>query len=287
MSKQNAVNKAVLSFLKEHCNKNESIIEAWKEANVLEPIFTKKNKSISDKRRPRNAYIFFCNENRDSVKKDNPDINSKEMTILLSQRWNAIKNTPEVERYNQMAISDKEKQGFVDKNPSKGKSPRVIFGEMKKDEFKKIHPSLNSKDLIKEISKAWKDIKTTEEGKQYFKLSRESKGLPPIEEHVEIKDQGYEEFYKLKLKENIPKENIPLLWEKFKIDKDSLKKESEEVLEEEESEDLDDSEIPEEAYDNFMNLKISEAGGKKTKRLTDKINKEWAELSNKEKADYA
>lgn len=46
------------------------------------------------------SYIYFCNENRSIVKEENPDLDPKDITRALAEKW--------------ASLSDKEKQPYVD-----------------------------------------------------------------------------------------------------------------------------------------------------------------------------
>lgn len=63
-----------------------------------------KKVSIKDENSPKkgkSAYIFFCSENRQSVKDENPEMKSTEILSELGRQWREM--------------SEKEKQPFVNK----------------------------------------------------------------------------------------------------------------------------------------------------------------------------
>jgi len=53
--------------------------------------------------------MFFCQEMRAKVKEENPDLSAKEITIKLGEMWKEIKETEEAEKYNQLAVLDKDR----------------------------------------------------------------------------------------------------------------------------------------------------------------------------------
>ena len=68
----------------------------------------KKKRAKKPKDAPKNAksaYMFFCQEMRATVKEENPDLSSKEILAM----WKDIKDTEEVEKYNQLATNDKDR----------------------------------------------------------------------------------------------------------------------------------------------------------------------------------
>ena len=73
----------------------------------------KTSKKKSDKpKRGRSAYIFFCSSVRPGVKNDNPDLDAKEITKLLSEMWSDLKeedDSEDLQKYNKMAAADKER----------------------------------------------------------------------------------------------------------------------------------------------------------------------------------
>lgn len=59
-------------------------------------------------KKPRSAYIFFIKENRDVVKKDNPNAPTSELIKVLAQQWRSLDDEGK-EVYKEMAAKDKER----------------------------------------------------------------------------------------------------------------------------------------------------------------------------------
>lgn len=58
--------------------------------------------------RGRSAYIFYTKTMREQVKEDNPDVDYKEVTKILSEMWKEVKEDEEEhEKYKAMAAIDK------------------------------------------------------------------------------------------------------------------------------------------------------------------------------------
>lgn len=75
---------------------DSDIIEEWKgrENNLKEliskivPTKSKKaKKSKNAPKNPRSAYLLFTRDERDNIKKENPDISQKEIMIELGKKW--------------------------------------------------------------------------------------------------------------------------------------------------------------------------------------------------------
>ena len=57
----------------------------------------------------KTAYMFYCQENREKLKKKEPELKGKEITTELSKEWNKIKDTAAARKYQRMANTDKER----------------------------------------------------------------------------------------------------------------------------------------------------------------------------------
>ena len=98
-------------------------------------------------KRPMNAYMHFCAETREEVKKENPDAKAKDILHLLGEKWKALSDE-EKTKYNDLAAKDKEryekecKEKGVDnhKNKKKNKSKKE---KEKKGKKKKVMRNKN------------------------------------------------------------------------------------------------------------------------------------------------
>ena len=57
----------------------------------------------------RNAYMFYCEKNRDIIKKKNPELKAKEITAKLADEWKKIKDTSKAKKYTDMVEKDKKR----------------------------------------------------------------------------------------------------------------------------------------------------------------------------------
>lgn len=66
----------------------------------------KKEKDPNAPKKSKNGYMFFCGENRERIKKDNKDIDGKEIVKKLSEEWNKM-NDKQKAKYQKMADADR------------------------------------------------------------------------------------------------------------------------------------------------------------------------------------
>ena len=75
---------------------------------------TKVTKKIKDKTGPKknkSSYMFFCEEERKTVKEELPDLSNKDILTELGARWKKLKeeNSERVKQYEELAAKDKER----------------------------------------------------------------------------------------------------------------------------------------------------------------------------------
>lgn len=68
----------------------------------------RKRKKEGEPTGPRNAYIYFSNEERAKVKADNPDIVSKDVMKELGKRWNELSDKQK-SKYEELAEKDRKR----------------------------------------------------------------------------------------------------------------------------------------------------------------------------------
>lgn len=162
---------------------------------------SKKAKDPNAPKKPKSAYMFYCQENREKIKSKNDGIATTEIMKKLGEEWKAIKdNEKKVKPYVALAAKDKEKYlkemegytpppGFAKKKAQKQKKAPTSYILFCKD----IRPTLKEegfqpKDILKESGRKWTELKTdnVEEFKRYQKLAEEAKkkfeeenGIPP------------------------------------------------------------------------------------------------------------
>ena len=133
---------------------------------------TKKSrkKEKTGPKRPTQAYIFFCKSQRDVVKRENPDMNGKNVTAELGARWKAL-SEDDKKPYLALVEEDKkryesEKQSYEAGTDSSKKGKKV---ETKKVETKKAEPAKPKKEEAKKVeSKKVETKKSSTPGFEVF-----------------------------------------------------------------------------------------------------------------------
>jgi len=173
----------------------------------------KKLKDPKAPKRPKSAYMFYCDANRERVKEqvleENPDAKLPEVTRALADEWNAIKNDAKKSRkYVKLATKakdeyDEAKAGY--KKPSdeelaklpcnQGKSGKSGTKRKKKDPDAPKHPTsaflyfskdhraeigeetgLKGVELSTEVGRVWREeYKDTKKAKKYMKAAAADK----------------------------------------------------------------------------------------------------------------
>ena len=294
------------SFEKEKV-KIEDVKTAWNSDEnqaKLKELFTKltkvkkaSSKKKKDPARPKKhtAYILFCNENRESVKKANAGIDSKDILRKLGQKWQAL-SAKDKEKYKKKEVEDKkrfdkEMESYVepdeyksdndgkkkkkDRDPTKPKRPIsafFIFMKENRELFKEKNPNKKGKEISKVAGEEWKKV-SPKEKKEY-------------EGKAKIEKAKYDKQMEIWKKKNGGDAKVPT---KSKGKKDAEVEEEEDV----EEEDVEDSEENgvDIALENFIKARTVEVKAKHPKMTAEKINekvkKEWEKLSEEERSKFA
>lgn len=121
---------------------------------------------IEKLKKPRTSFILFCNDHRDKCKIENPNLQSKDINVLLAKMWNQHKtsNSEIVEKYKVLSrndinryLADKSKTSPTETTAKKFR-PFELFV---KDELIKIRqhtPSTRKKDVLADCKKKWKEL---------------------------------------------------------------------------------------------------------------------------------
>ena len=131
-------------------------------------------------KRSNSSYIFFCMSERENIKKEYPDMNNKDITRKLGEKWTEIKNdNQKIKAFKDMADKDKErfnnemseqniqkksKKSKKDGNegPSKNLSGYIHFCQNERQIIKTQNPELNNKQVVSEMASRWKTLKETD-----------------------------------------------------------------------------------------------------------------------------
>ena len=200
------INEYVLAFVQKVCEENEydatAFFESWNSeenqqglANITK--VDKGGKRVKDPNKPKrgkSAYLFFCAEERSSVKKDMPDAKATEITTELGARWKILKASTKatdkkrVVEYEAEAVEDKaryneemkdyepptdeelvqnkkQRRKKKDKNaPKRGKSAYIFFCADKRAEVKEdMGESAKATEVTARLGELWNELKNDED----------------------------------------------------------------------------------------------------------------------------
>ena len=198
------------------------LVEAWQDAanqdSLNKMLGGGKKRVVKDKNKPRktSAYLYFCQENRDVVKKSlGESAKNTEITTELGKRWNDIKgDASKVKKYTDLAEKDAEafKEKMKDYKPTdapakvkrekkqktegstRGKSAYLFFCADNRDKVKAdLGDKATPTAVTTELGKRWNSLKedTSKEAKakiaSYTATAESSK-----QEKKEVKDEKKE-----------------------------------------------------------------------------------------------
>ncbi|KAL0234067.1 hypothetical protein PCE1_001105 [Barthelona sp. PCE] len=137
-------------------------------------------------KRPRSAYLYFCQERRPILREENPDLKMTDISKLLGADWRKLDDTQKIP-FNELAAQDKvryneEKEAYMVSHPEEVEEvekPKKKRGAKKKKDpnapkrpisaylrfaseirpaVKEENPSLTFGEITKEVSKRWNEL---------------------------------------------------------------------------------------------------------------------------------
>ena len=156
-----------------------------------------KKTDTGEPKRPRTAYILFCQDEREHVTQANPGLANKDITSLLGKKWKEVKESfPRTfEQFNTVALREKseyeekmreyrtannipEKVKRVPKPKTstveKAKTPFFYYLKDKTIEFLIDRPSMKKKEINDEAKALWKELKSEKDDifKKYKQIAK-------------------------------------------------------------------------------------------------------------------
>ena len=208
------------NFVEEHGSSD--MMEAWEEAQgeFKEKFFKKlkPKKAHKPKDAPkgaRSAYIFFGIQNRELIKEENPNFDTKEIMREQGRRWKALSDEDK-EEYEEMAKEDKvryteEMENYVpsesseekgkkkrakkDPNAPKGaKNAYIFYCAANRDILKEENPEMTGKEIVSLMAKNWKELKENDpdEASKYEEMAAEDKERYNEENEKYMEENGIE-----------------------------------------------------------------------------------------------
>ena len=186
-------NKKVLDSILQMLEKDNEFLNSLKtlvETNIPKPVVKvvrnkiSKPKDTDAPKKPKSAYLIFCQENREKIKQEHPDIQPKEILTNLGALWQKIKNEPGSKKYIKKALEDKTR---YDSEISEY-SPSEEYNKVM-EEYKDNPENFEKKTKTKRTKKEKKVIDPNKPKKPqtiFFKYSKEMRDKVK-EEHPEMK----------------------------------------------------------------------------------------------------
>lgn len=111
----------------------------------------KKEKDPNAVKKPKTAYLHFCQSERKVINSEMPELKGKDVVVELGSRWNKIKDTPAVEKYKSMVGNASSPPAEVEEEIEEEIEEEVVVVE-EKPKKKKVE----KKEVPKKVSKAKK-----------------------------------------------------------------------------------------------------------------------------------
>jgi len=155
-----ALNKLVVSDAYTTC---PELKRTWED-----PTFQKKISSIvgikdtNSIKRNKSSYLFFCQEYRNDIIAENPDIKPNQIMIHLGEKWNKL-SVEDKKKYDEMALQDRSRYITSKEISKKSKPVRISsylqFCADERPALKLKHPDLPTKDITAKLGMMWNDYK--------------------------------------------------------------------------------------------------------------------------------
>jgi hypothetical protein len=266
-------------------------------SNKLEKI--KKIKDENTPKRPKNAYMFYCEKMRQSIKEENPNMNMIEITRLIASNWKKLSDQEKIEfqekasldknRYedeNKSYIKPSEQDKKKISGPKKPISAYIYFCMEKRNQIKEQNPNMSTIEITRELGRLWKgDYLDEEARKKWTSMADEDKKRYKEESGDEDdkkkkKDLEHEKKDCLDKKGLVP---IPDFINKLEPNDDSSEEESseEESSNEEIKRDFINPYIF--YYEQMLQSMKQENPNMNKNELTKLIRDNWLKLSEQEK----
>lgn len=140
----------------------------------------KKRKDKDAPKRPKSAYLFFCDVERPAIIKKNPQIKGQEVMKLLGPAWQKLSAKGKA-KYEKLAAKDKERYeqelaSYVPpkrdaspvrkkpekQGPKRSKNAFLFFSEAERAKVKAAFPEYKITEISTELGKRWKALSAAE-----------------------------------------------------------------------------------------------------------------------------
>ena len=200
------LNNLVISVVKKN-TEYENFEEVWMDKSIQKQVKTlfmvknlkyeRENKDPNAPKRGKSAYLFFCSDYRDQVKKDlGEDSKATDVTRELGLRWNTLKDSKKssdkkaLAEYERLASEDKsryesEKENYVspedysdgtsrrrggkktvNNGPKRAKSAYLYFCSDYRDQVRSENPNFKATQVTSELGRMWNLLKEDKSRKE-------------------------------------------------------------------------------------------------------------------------
>lgn len=177
--------------LREEWNQKEKDFVKFKKSQEKK-LSNKRPKDPNAPKKPTSAYIFFCNDKREDVKRKNPNMKVTEIIKEIAAEW---RSTPDKKKsaYTKKAQQDKERYlkecetyipppGYASTVQKKtkrntGRSGYLIYCDEHRPKIKENNPTMKGKEVLSLLGKNWSALtdKQKEKYKAKAKAEKEQK----------------------------------------------------------------------------------------------------------------
>lgn len=193
-----SIKQQLRSFI-EQLVSSEDPAEEWKNAQAefdeITKALPKKKKHPDAPKGKCSAYVLFCREVRDDIRREHPEMSTTEITAELGRVWKEDIEEEEKDEYKRMAEEDKERYeeeyaAFIAKHPEeavikKGKkaphapkgarSAYILFCQDERENVVYQSEGLSAKEVLTELGRRWREEVDAETKQEYKEKAAEDK----------------------------------------------------------------------------------------------------------------
>jgi len=100
--------ESIIRLVCEELDQNDKVDELIEKLLVKTFVKQKQMKDPNRPKKPMTAYMLFCNDNRDAIRKKNPDAKLGDVSKLLAEKWGKV-SEKDKKKFNDKAEEEREK----------------------------------------------------------------------------------------------------------------------------------------------------------------------------------
>ena len=180
----------------------------------------KKNmENSSAPKRSKSSYIFFCIDNREKIKKANPNMSAKELIRELGRVWREEVSPKKKAKYEKLAQKDKDryneemstytpppssekpKKRNKKQGPKRARSAYIFFCGDQRDRIKNKYPNMSTTELTSKLGSLWRSL-SEKDRKPYNDMALKDKVRYQEEKNNNTESSNQEETIVVKPKKS-------------------------------------------------------------------------------------